>query len=126
MEDNVKEKISAKNKKYVDNNLSLLSQAQEFRRNNIEEVDFIYDKAKRINMYLAEVKIMIVTANQIERDSLFSYFSKQSLHHVIKIAKKNFKLPLFSLKIYDTIKTLNIMLCCNLKNIIFVKVITCN
>lgn len=43
-----------------------------------------------------------------------------------KIAKKNFKLPLFSLKIYDTIKTLNIMLCCNLKNIIFVKVITCN
>ena len=97
MEDNVKEKISAKNKKYVDNNLSLLSQAQEFRRNNIEEVDFIYDKAKRINMYLAEVKIMIVTANQIERDSLFSYCSKQSLHHVIKIAKKNFVYSFFKI-----------------------------
>lgn len=85
----IKEKISKKVDEFYKNNLNLLKLATEFRRDCMKETDFIYDKCSRINMYLSDVKIMIVTANQIERDSLFAYFLKNSLHHIIKIAKKN-------------------------------------
>lgn len=83
----IKERIFLKLKNFLYNNLQLLEKVTEFRKKYIDEIDYIYDKHSRINMYLAEVKILIVTANQIERDSLFSYFTRNSLHHVIKIAK---------------------------------------
>ena len=94
---NTKVRISEKNSRYFSKNRKVLSQAASFRRNAMEEVDFIFEKYSRINMYLSEVKIMIVTANQIERDSLFSYFSKRSLHHIVKIAKNKLVYSFFKI-----------------------------
>lgn len=93
----IKEKISLKVEEFYEKNSRLLYQAAEFRRKNINGIDFIYDKYSRINMYLAEVKILIVTANQIERDSLFSYFARNSLHHIIKIAKNDLVYSFFKI-----------------------------
>lgn len=93
----IKEKISLKVENFCEENAHLLRQAAEFRRENINGIDYIYDKYSRINMYLAEVKILIITANQIERDSLFSYFAKNSLHHIIKIAKNDLVYSFFKI-----------------------------
>lgn len=93
----IKERISLKVANFHRKNLDLLNQATKFRRENIKGIDFIYDKYSRINMYLADVKILILTANQIERDSLFSYFAKNSLHHIIKIAKNNLVYSFFKI-----------------------------
>lgn len=96
-EDSIKEKISMKVKIFHDNNFHLLERVMMFRRHFIQETDFIYDNPKKINMYLSDVKIMVITANQIERDSLFAYFSKDSLHHIIKIAKNNYVYSFFKI-----------------------------
>lgn len=93
----VKEEIAVKNDKFIESDGIFLNEATNFRRKSIEEIDFIYDRHSRINMYLSEVKIMIITANQMERDSLFSYFSRQSCHHIIKIAKGNIVYSFFKI-----------------------------
>lgn len=93
----IKEKISSKVIKFYDDNIDILGKAKAFRINSIQEIDFIYEKSSKINMYLSEVKIMIITANQIERDSLFSYFLRDSLHHIIKIAKGNLVYSFFKI-----------------------------
>lgn len=82
-------KIAENIRRFCESNRPLLNKASKFRRDSIGHVDFVFDKPRRINMYLSDVRIMIITANEIERDSLFSYFLKKSMHHVIKIAKDN-------------------------------------
>ena len=82
-------KITENIRRFCERYRHLLDRASEFRRDSIGHVDFVFDKPSRINMYLSDVKIMIITANEIERDSLFSYYLENSMHHVIKIAKKN-------------------------------------
>lgn len=93
----IKGKISKKIEEFHEKNLAYLKMATEFRRDCIKETDFIYEKSNKINMYLSDVKIMIITANQIERDSLFAYFLKNSLHHIIKIAKGNIVYSFFKI-----------------------------
>lgn len=93
----LKEKINDKVARFYRENSDLLNFVTKFRRERIEEIDYIYDKYSRINMYLSEVKIMIVTANQIERDSLFAFFSRNNLHHIIKIAKENLVYSFFNI-----------------------------
>ncbi len=94
---NLKKKISNKVSEFYRENSELLDYVTRFRREEIGAIDFIYDKCNRINMYLSEIKIMIITANQIERDSLFAYFSRNSLHHIIKIAKENLVYSFFKI-----------------------------
>lgn len=81
--------IDGKVQKFWEKNKDILEEAVQFRKNNCKETDFIIEKYKHIHMYLSKVKIMIITANEIERNSLFAYFMHQSLHHIIRIPKGN-------------------------------------
>lgn len=85
----IKKEISEKVKAFCKNNYVLLSEATELRQERIEEISFIYKRFNKINNYLSEVKIMIITANEIERDTLFAYFSTRNSDRIIKIAKNN-------------------------------------
>lgn len=84
-----KEQIDIKVQKFWDDNKYILEDAVQFRKNNCKETDFIIENHYCINMYLSRVKIMIITANEIERNSLFAYFKHHNLHHIIRISKGN-------------------------------------
>lgn len=94
----VSQEIHEKIRRFCKENERLLKCVSLFRKTNTEHISFIYERPSRINMYLSNVNIMIITANEIERDTLFSYFLETSEHHIVQIAKRNLVYSFFKIK----------------------------
>ena len=84
-----KKYISEKVSRFINNYGDLLQKAKKYRKQQTKSISYIYESHKKINMYLSEVRIMIITANEIERETLFAYFCENSQHRIVKIAKEN-------------------------------------
>lgn len=87
--ENEKKHIHDKVSNFANNNREVLKKAKKFKDESNKNIHFVNESHLKLDMYLADVKIMIITANEIERDTLFAYFSKNSKHHIVKIARKN-------------------------------------
>lgn len=60
---------------FIENNRSVLNEVAEIY-NQFDNQQFQYEKCKRINQYAANVFTLILTANEMERRTLFYYFSR--------------------------------------------------
>lgn len=78
-----------KAEKFAEDNVKILQHVESFIDSNKEDILYITEKVRKLNMYLANVKIMIVTANEVERDTLFGFFAKNTEYSIIRIGKKN-------------------------------------
>lgn len=87
--EDIKQEISDKVNDFCKRRKVLLSLSTKLRQKCIEKTLFFYERYNKINIYLSEVKIMIITANEIERDTLFAYFSEHNSNQIVKIAKDN-------------------------------------
>lgn len=82
--------------KYVRKNRELLDEVEEYQEEK-ELIHFIIEEDKVINMYLSDVKVMLITANTTERDTLFSFFAPHSRWHIVKIYKNNITYSFFKI-----------------------------
>lgn len=92
----IKQEIDDVVDKYVSKNRGLLEEVEEYQESK-DVIQFIIEEDKIINMYLSEVKIMLITANTTERDTLFSYFAPHSRFHIVKIYKNNITYSFFKI-----------------------------
>lgn len=63
---------------FIENNRSVLNEVAEIY-NQFDNQQFQYEKCKRINQYAANVFTLILTANEMERRTLFYYFSRKRI-----------------------------------------------
>ena len=66
---------------FIKNNPALLDEVEEIC-NNFEKQCFKYEKCNRINRFAANVFTLILTANEMERRTLFYYFAKKDMEIV--------------------------------------------
>ena len=82
-DDSVREELQ----NFIKKNREKLIEAREFVREQKRRISAIWEDSAKIYMYLSNVKIMIVTANQIECETLFSFFAEDSGYDLVKIGK---------------------------------------
>lgn len=75
--------------KFVKDNIPLLKNIESFLDNSQNDIIYRIEKSYKLNMYLSNVKIMIITANEIERDTLFAFFAKNTRYCIKKIGRGN-------------------------------------
>lgn len=99
MEDNVnkKDKISNNIQNFVSENKDLLKTVKKFRKHNMKKNHIIKESHKKLYKYLSDVKIMIITANEIEKTSLFSYAFYNNRTPFIQIGKGDIVYTFFTL-----------------------------
>lgn len=92
----IKKEIDDVMYEYVNKNKELLDEVEEYQDAK-DIIQFIIEEDKIINMYLSDVRIMLITANTTERDTLFSYFALHSRCHIVKIYKNNITYSFFKI-----------------------------
>lgn len=73
--------------KFIDENAGYIIKAKEFVKEEKRKTSIIWEDSQKIHRYLANVKIMIVTANQIEFETLAAFFAEDSGYDLVKIGK---------------------------------------
>lgn len=74
---------------FCQKNKKLLKTAKRFRKGKGNLIEYKWDKSKNINKYLFNVKIMIITVNEIERQTLFAFFAGNKGYRIVRISRKN-------------------------------------
>lgn len=92
----IKKEINEAVENFINENEELLNAVEKYQQER-KHINFIIENHKKINLYLSEVKIMLITANTIERDTLFTYFASHSLGHIVKIYKDNITYSFFKI-----------------------------
>ncbi len=90
-------------KEFVKNNIELLQKVEDFIDAGKENILFIREKSYKLNMYLANIKIMIITANEIERNTLFTFFAENTGYCIRKIGKGNLVFSFFKIGNSDVV-----------------------
>lgn len=91
-----KEKISQSVAEFVKNNRELLNYVNEFRKKNNYSKFVKVEKKRRLYKYLSDTKIMIITANEIEKTSLFAYAFELNKTPFVQIGVKNIVYTFFT------------------------------
>lgn len=92
-----KEKISQSVADFVKDNRELLDDANEFRKINNCNKFVKVEKKKQLYKYLSDTKVMIITANEIEKTSLFAYAFEHNKTSFVQIGVKNIVYTFFAL-----------------------------
>lgn len=89
MDSNVEKKgnISKNIEDFVSKNADLLKRVKKFRKQNNKKLYIIRERKRNLYRYISNVKVMIVTANEIEKTSLFAYAYNYNSTPFIQIAK---------------------------------------
>ncbi|MCM1543059.1 MAG: hypothetical protein NC121_17615 [Blautia sp.] len=74
---------------FIKDNIKYIKVIESFTESRKEDILYITEKAYKLNMYLANVKIMIITANEVERETLFNFFAPNTKYCIIRIGKGN-------------------------------------
>ena len=91
MNDNVEKKsnISKNIEDFVSENDELLKRVKKFRKQNNKKLYIIRERERNLYKYISNVKVMIITANEIEKTSLFAYAYKYNHTSFVQIGKGN-------------------------------------
>lgn len=81
--------ISKNIEEFVSENADLLNRVKKFRRQNNKKLCVIREKKGNLYKYICNVKVMIVTANEIEKTSLFACAYRYNATPFIQIGKDN-------------------------------------
>lgn len=81
-----KEKFSQSVEEFVDDNIELLRYVNEFRKTNNANKFVQVEEEGMLYKYLSETKVMIITANEIEKTSLFAYAYSHNKTSFVQIA----------------------------------------
>ncbi|MBD5522610.1 MAG: 5'-methylthioadenosine/S-adenosylhomocysteine nucleosidase [Lachnospiraceae bacterium] len=91
-----KEKISQSVADFIKHNRKLLDYANEFRRSNNSKKFVKVEKKERLYKYLSNTKVMIITANEIEKTSLFAYAYEQNKTPFVTIGMEDIVYTFFA------------------------------
>lgn len=83
-QEKIDQKIENKNEVFIRENSKLINQVEEIY-NGFDNQEFQYEKCQHINRYAANVFTLILTANEMERRTLFYYFSKKKRATILQI-----------------------------------------
>ncbi len=81
------EQVSKSIRDFIDKNADFIGKSREFVKEQKRKTSIIWEESKKLYRYLANVKIMIVTANQIECETLTAFFAENSGYDLVKIGK---------------------------------------
>lgn len=88
---------SEKTKIFIIENKYKIIDAREFVKEQKRRISTIWEQSSEIYKYLANVKIMVVTANQIECETLLSFYAKDSGYDLVKIGKDDIVYTFFKI-----------------------------
>lgn len=92
-----KEKISQSVADFIKENGELLDYVDYFRKSYNQKKFVKVEKKGKLYKYLSETKIMIITANEIEKTSLFAYAFKHNKTPFVQIGVENIVYTFFAL-----------------------------
>jgi len=81
--------ISKNIEEFVSENADLLKRVKKFRKRNNKKLHIIIEKERDLYKYISNVKVLIITANEIEKTSLFTYVYKHNYTPFVQIGKGN-------------------------------------
>lgn len=84
-----KDNISKNIEYFVSKNDDLLKRVKNFRKESNKKLNIIREQKGNLNKYLSNVKVMVITANEIEKTSLFAYAYKHNHTPFVQIGKNN-------------------------------------
>lgn len=67
----------------------MLRRVKKFRKHNNKKLHIINERERNLCKYISDVKVMIITANEIEKTSLFAYAYKYNHTPLVQIGKDN-------------------------------------
>lgn len=88
---------------FCNSNKKLLKAAKRFRKSKGNIIEYKWDKSKNINKYLVNVKIMIITVNEIERQTFFAFFAKNKGYRIVRISRKNITYSFFKINGHEIV-----------------------
>lgn len=94
--DEKKVKMSKSVKDFVNDNINVLEYVNEFRKINYNNKFVKVEDEHMFYKYLSETKIMLITANEIEKTSLFAYAYKYNKTPFVQIAVENIVYTFFA------------------------------
>lgn len=72
---------------FIAKNKNKITKAKEFVKAQKCKTSTIWERSSKLYKYLANIKIMVVTANQIECETLFAFYAEDSGYDLVKIGK---------------------------------------
>lgn len=94
--DEKKKAISQSVAEFVEDNRELLDYVNEFRKSNNQKKFVKVEEKRMLYKYLSDTKIMIITANEIEKTALFAYAYEQNKTPFIQIGLKDIVYTFFA------------------------------